>query len=133
MRQRDASTSNSRGGTHHDRQLTLVRRAGPTADRGIHDVNTLGRQLLGQLGCGTGLDGGVNGDDGARGGMLPQLTHHIAHLGMQAQPAWFAEGIASYFETATFDEDGRFTIGAVPRQAAAPAAAARRPSRTAGR
>lgn len=44
-----------------------------------------------------------------------ELTHHIAHQGMHAQPRWFSEGIASYFETATFDADGSFTIGSVPR------------------
>jgi hypothetical protein len=45
-----------------------------------------------------------------------ELTHFIANLAIYDQPAWFAEGLATYFQTARFDERGRFTVGAVPGQ-----------------
>lgn len=43
-----------------------------------------------------------------------ELAHFVAYQGMQAQPAWLAEGIATYFETAHFDGERRFVIGSVP-------------------
>jgi len=41
-----------------------------------------------------------------------ELTHHIAYAAIPNQPPWFAEGTASFFETAWFDNRGRFVIGA---------------------
>jgi hypothetical protein len=43
-----------------------------------------------------------------------ELAHFVAYQGMQSQPRWLAEGIATYFESAHFDERGRFVIGGVP-------------------
>jgi hypothetical protein len=43
-----------------------------------------------------------------------ELTHYIAMQSMPFQPAWFAEGIAVYFQTARFDSNQRFMIGEVP-------------------
>jgi hypothetical protein len=44
-----------------------------------------------------------------------ELTHYIAYQAIPKQPKWFAEGIASYFETARFDAGGEFVVGAAPR------------------
>lgn len=44
-----------------------------------------------------------------------ELTHHITMLAMQNQPAWLLEGLATYFESAQFEEGGtRFVVGRVP-------------------
>ena len=43
-----------------------------------------------------------------------ELTHYMADAAMPRQPLWFAEGLASYFETGHFEEDGRFVLGSVP-------------------
>jgi hypothetical protein len=43
-----------------------------------------------------------------------ELTHYMAYQAMQNQPRWFAEGLASYFESARFDGDDSFEIGRVP-------------------
>ena len=43
-----------------------------------------------------------------------ELAHFVAYQGMQTQPMWLAEGIATYFETAHFDDERRFVIGGVP-------------------
>lgn len=45
-----------------------------------------------------------------------ELTHYIAHQGIQHQPRWFGEGIAGYFETARFVSDSEFEVGSVPRR-----------------
>jgi tetratricopeptide (TPR) repeat protein len=46
-----------------------------------------------------------------------ELNHHIAYQAIQNQPRWFAEGIASYFETAILSDDGRFTVGPASQSA----------------
>jgi hypothetical protein len=43
-----------------------------------------------------------------------ELTHYIAMQSMPFQPAWFAEGIAGYFQSARFDSNQRFMVGEVP-------------------
>jgi hypothetical protein len=41
-----------------------------------------------------------------------ELTHFVAFAAMPRQPPWFAEGLASYFETARFDREGtHFIVG----------------------
>jgi len=45
-----------------------------------------------------------------------ELTHHIAYQALPFQPRWFSEGLASYFETASFDDEQRFAVGAPPRE-----------------
>lgn len=42
-----------------------------------------------------------------------ELTHFIAYKRMARQPLWFAEGIATFYQTARF-ERGRFVIGSAP-------------------
>lgn len=42
-----------------------------------------------------------------------ELTHHIAFSAMPNQPAWLAEGLAGFFETARFEGD-QFVVGSVP-------------------
>jgi hypothetical protein len=42
-----------------------------------------------------------------------ELTHHIAFQIMPRQPPWFAEGIATFYESARFYK-GRFELGAFP-------------------
>jgi hypothetical protein len=48
------------------------------------------------------------------GTLKHELTHYIAAQALPNQPAWFAEGIASYFQTAYFNPEGGFVIGGVP-------------------
>jgi hypothetical protein len=48
-----------------------------------------------------------------------ELTHYISGLAVHRQPLWFAEGLASYFESAHFDSDGMFAIGSIPSNLAA--------------
>jgi len=56
--------------------------------------------------------------DGRRSASLTtlrhELSHYLAFMAMQYQPPWFAEGIASYFETAYFDDEIGFVVGKVP-------------------
>ncbi len=40
-----------------------------------------------------------------------ELVHYIAFQSIPQQPEWFAEGVATYFTTASFDSEGRFGIG----------------------
>ncbi len=40
-----------------------------------------------------------------------ELTHYMADAAMPRQPRWFAEGLASYFETGHFADEGRFVLG----------------------
>jgi hypothetical protein len=40
-----------------------------------------------------------------------ELTHYLAGQVMPYQPRWLAEGLASYFESAHFSEEGEFVIG----------------------
>jgi len=44
-----------------------------------------------------------------------ELTHYIAYQSMQRHPAWLAEGMAVYYESARYDSEGNFVIGRVPR------------------
>jgi hypothetical protein len=44
-----------------------------------------------------------------------ELNHHIAFAAMPQQPRWFAEGIATFFETAELDGEGNIVLGRVPR------------------
>jgi hypothetical protein len=41
-----------------------------------------------------------------------ELTHVISYSALSAQPHWFAEGLAGYFETVHLDDDGSFALGA---------------------
>lgn len=41
-----------------------------------------------------------------------ELTHVISYNALPIQPRWFAEGVASYFETMQLAEDGSFELGA---------------------
>jgi hypothetical protein len=45
-----------------------------------------------------------------------ELTHVISHSIVKKQPAWFAEGIATYFEMVDLDSDTRSVVVGVPRQ-----------------
>lgn len=40
-----------------------------------------------------------------------ELTHFIAYQSVPFQPLWLSEGLASYFQTAYFDIEGRFVVG----------------------
>lgn len=42
-----------------------------------------------------------------------ELSHYLAYMALQYQPAWYSEGIATYFETARFVE-GEFLVGGLP-------------------
>lgn len=42
-----------------------------------------------------------------------ELTHYMADAAMPRQPRWFAEGLATYFETGHFTGEGRFVLGRV--------------------
>ena len=43
------------------------------------------------------------------------FERHIAFQSIPNQPRWFAEGLATYFQTASFDDEQRFVIGGAPR------------------
>lgn len=44
-----------------------------------------------------------------------ELTYFIQDIAIGNRPAWYTEGLATYFETARFDGEGRFVVGEVPR------------------
>jgi hypothetical protein len=44
-----------------------------------------------------------------------ELTHYIAFQAMPYQPPWFAEGLATYFQTAHFTDRDTFELGSAPR------------------
>jgi len=50
-------------------------------------------------------------DQGSLASLRHELTHHIAFTGMPHQPSWFAEGIATYFETARLTKNGELVLG----------------------
>jgi hypothetical protein len=54
----------------------------------------------------------VDGLDYDRRLTTHELTHVISYNALVTQPAWFAEGLAGYFETIHLDEDGSFNLGA---------------------
>jgi hypothetical protein len=55
----------------------------------------------------------VDGLDYDRRLTTHELTHVISYNALSAQPPWFAEGLAGYFETIHLDEhDGSFDLGA---------------------
>jgi hypothetical protein len=41
-----------------------------------------------------------------------EMTHVISFNALRAQPPWFAEGLATYFETLKIADDGSFELGA---------------------
>jgi Protein of unknown function (DUF1570) len=41
-----------------------------------------------------------------------EMTHVISFNALRAQPRWFAEGLATYFETLRIADDGSFDLGA---------------------
>jgi hypothetical protein len=41
-----------------------------------------------------------------------ELTHVISYNALTRQPPWFAEGLATYFETVRIADDGSFDLGA---------------------
>jgi tetratricopeptide (TPR) repeat protein len=43
-----------------------------------------------------------------------ELVHYLTALVMPRQPRWFAEGLATYFETIDVDDTGRITVGRLP-------------------
>lgn len=54
----------------------------------------------------------VDGLDYDRRLVTHELTHVISYGALPVQPRWFAEGLASYFETLQLAEDGSFELGA---------------------
>jgi len=42
---------------------------------------------------------------------IHELAHVISYNALPAQPRWFAEGLAGYFETLHLDDDGSFDLG----------------------
>ncbi|HEX6243698.1 MAG TPA: hypothetical protein VFZ61_22445, partial [Polyangiales bacterium] len=43
--------------------------------------------------------------------LLHELSHHLAYLVLPYQPVWFSEGLASYYETAKWQDDDVFELG----------------------
>jgi hypothetical protein len=44
-----------------------------------------------------------------------ELTHAMAYQSISHMPRWTSEGLACYFESAHFHDDGSFQVGAVPK------------------
>jgi hypothetical protein len=59
-----------------------------------------------------GLVVSIDGLDRDRRLVIHELAHAISYNAFSVQPHWFAEGLASYFETIQLDErDGAFELG----------------------
>lgn len=56
------------------------------------------------------IDGTVSG----LAALEHELSHHVIHGALRDQPAWFAEGIAAYFESAHFVSKESFVMGGAP-------------------
>jgi hypothetical protein len=54
----------------------------------------------------------VDGLDYDRRIVTHELMHVLSYSALPIQPRWFAEGLASYFETLQLAEDGSFELGA---------------------
>src|SRR5262245_34333560 len=53
-------------------------------------------------------------DGKARAVLNHELTHFIAGQSLPYRSAWLDEGLATYFESARYDDDGKFVVGDVP-------------------